>query len=121
MTNIYRIVAVVGILIGSFGLAALAAYTGPNSSPPSCEDTIGQTGYHPGCNPPIHSGVEAQQKRGPLGIKGDPGTYDFWVSGNAFITGLRSGTVTVDTKFVLPVLAANPASPEVGQMWLIAP
>ncbi|MDE1967224.1 MAG: hypothetical protein KGI45_04135 [Patescibacteria group bacterium] len=61
-TTVRRIAVTTGFLLGAFALAALANWTPPPGTPPSCPS--GQ----PGCDAPINVGSVAQTRMGAIGL-----------------------------------------------------
>lgn len=134
-----RIVTVIGLSLGAFALSALAGtWTAPTLPPPNGN-----------VDAPVNVGSSAQAKDGALGlgkslpiisglkldVSGVIGATGALISGDTSITGnVGIGTVAPSKKLevvggpikatgglIIETVAADPASPESGRMWLVTP
>lgn len=119
--------AVATIFLSAF--LVFAAWTEPNSVPPTCPSG------DPGCDSPINVSATTQGKDGGLilGDNGGPGGFTV-LNGNSFFLGnIAVGTLSPDPGVIVDIVGgltkttggliietrtSDPASPEVGRMWL---
>ncbi|GEM_PF-3120245 len=104
---INRIAVVTGLFLGAFALAALADWSAPQHTPPTCPS--GESG----CDAPLNVGSISQSKQGPLLINTDGSlTYGLDVWGIARF----NGGIDIETR---TTQQGDPSNPDTGRMWLI--
>jgi hypothetical protein len=105
----YKTAVIAGLLLGSFGVAALADWTPPANQPPTCPPNSA------GCDAPINVGNTSQTKTGPLSVgkilqantSRTPLTTGFQVFGKSIFEG--EVQITAGTPAAKMILASKDA------------